>query len=184
MTRGYFVNHTDIDTLFENDKWYEWTAKELRKLIKATRFDYIFFSRLSILVRYYDILDPLIIKTSKERCIAAKSMTEVHYADEGKMPQPQILDRLASWILSIDQADDTDILTDRQMRTRNKEMEVSFHTPESNIYAMERDGNRYVKPRPNMDSEESQKVKVKMPSDEVDMRVYNSRLDKYSTQMG
>lgn len=173
------MKNTDIDALFDNDKWYEWSAKELRKLLKVEQFDRLFFTQLDLLLRCVEIIDPLIIKTSAERCDYVKTVTERYFATKGEMPDSHILERLATWILAVDDDENSGILSERQMRTRNKEKEVSFHTPEHNAYAMALDGNRYVKPRPGMDSDESHKVRVRTPSDKVDKRMYNGPLEKY-----
>lgn len=173
------MRREDIDVLFDLDKWDEWIAKELRKLEREGCVNTVDLFRISLLAYCYNTLSEVILRTPEERCIYVKDIAEQCYANTGVNLEPPVLERLATWILAVDKDSDNYVLTDRQMRTRNREKEFPFHTPKRNNYAMELDGNRYVKPRPSMDSDEEQRVWVKMPSDTVDKRTYNGPLEKF-----
>nr|WP_154895266.1 hypothetical protein [Paenibacillus xylanexedens] len=165
---------SDVNKLFEADATLGWIIKELRKVAccyekSGVRILFLFSNLYSLPQTAY--LD------SKERSMWVAKVTEEHFEQLGKMPDSNQLERLATWILAPEMP--ADVFSDRQMRRRVNDKEVLFYAPQRNNYDMEIDGNRYVKPKPGMDSEESHKDYVKLPSDRADKRQYNGPLEKY-----
>jgi hypothetical protein len=130
--------------------------------------------------RAEDIYKAMRANAMKKGDIVAK-ITEEYFSERGEMPEGRELDRLSTWIIRfMENIDGEDlILTDRQMRTRNREKEMSFYSPESRQFHLEADGNKLVKNAPGMDSVESHKVRVRLQHDNADLRQFNGPLTKY-----
>lgn len=131
--------------------------------------------QLSFLINTFDALPEYAHYDSKQRCEFVGTLIR----DEVKLAS-SVLERLATWILAPEMP--ADVFSDRQMRRRVNDKEVLFHEPQRNNYEMELDGNRCVKSKPNMDSSDSHKVTVKLPSDRVDRRTFNGPLEKYRVE--
>ncbi|WP_427050394.1 hypothetical protein [Paenibacillus sp. TC-CSREp1] len=165
---------TDINKLFDADSCMSWIIKELRKI--TCSYEKSGIHVLFLLSNLYELPHTTYLD-SKERSIWSAKLTEYHFEQFGKMPDSAQLERLATWILAPEMP--ADVFSDRQMRRRVNDKEVLFYAPQRNNYDMEIDGNRYVKPKPGMDSEESHKERVRLPSDRADKRQYNGPLGKY-----
>jgi hypothetical protein len=160
--------------LFDADSCVSWLIKELRKI--TCSYEKSGLHVLFLLSNLYEMPHTAYLD-SKERSIWAAKITEDHFEQFGKMPDSIQLERLATWILAPEMP--ADVFSDRQMRRRVNDKEVLFYAPQRNNYDMEIDGNRYVKPKPGMDSEESHRERVRLPSDRADKRQYNGPLEKY-----
>jgi hypothetical protein len=112
----------------------------------------------------------------KNRLVDA--LTNGYVEHSGEIPESIQLDRLATWILK-GAEQYGDILTDRQLRRRQNDIEFLFFSPEARSFRLEKDGNKRVKIAPSMDSDESHKVRVKLPHDNMDKREFNGPLRKY-----
>jgi hypothetical protein len=130
--------------------------------------------------RAADIYNAMKVNASKKSDVVTE-LTEKYFSERGEMPDFKDLDRLGTWILRFMENIDGEelVLTDRQMRTRNREKEMSFYSPESREFHLEADGNKVVKSAPGMDSDESHKVRVRLPHDNADLRQFNGPLTKY-----
>jgi hypothetical protein len=129
--------------------------------------------------RASDIYSAMRANAMKKGDIVTK-ITEDYFSERGKMPECKDLDRLSTWIIRFMENIDGDdlVLTDRQMRTRNREKEMSFYSPESRQFHLEAEGNKLVKNAPGMDSDESHKVRVRLPHDNADHREFNGPVKK------
>lgn len=165
---------TDVNKLFEADVCLGWLVKELRKV--TCSYEKSGLQILFLLSKLCELPHTTYLD-SKERSIWTANLTEEHFEQFGKMPDSAQLERLATWILAPEMP--SDVFSDRQMRRRVNDKEVLFYAPQRNNYDMEIDGNRYVKPKPGMDSEESHKDYVRLPSDRADKRQFNGPLEKY-----
>lgn len=172
------MKNTAINTneLFDNE--IDSVQKSLRKQFKAAM-------REGDTEKAADIYRAMQENATKKRDIVA-NLTENYFSERGEMPDCKELDRLGTWILRFMEGIESVelILTERQMRTRNREKEMSFYSPESREFHLEVDGNRVVKGAPGMDSDESHKVKVKLPHDNADLRQFNGPLIKYYVDFG
>lgn len=170
---------TDVNKLFEADTCMGWLVKELRKV--TCSYEKSGLQILFLLSKLYELPHTAYLD-SKERSTWTAKLTEDHFGQFGKMPDSAQLERLATWILAPELPED--VFSDRQMRRRVNDKEVLFYAPQRNNYDMEIDGNRYVKPKPGMDSEESHKAYVRLPSDRADKRQYNGPLEKHLLDEG
>lgn len=161
----------NINELFDND--LDLTQRGLRKHLALAM-------REGDTDRVSDIYNAMRANAQKKSDIVTK-ITEEYFSERGEMPEGSALDRLSTWIIRfMENIDGEDlVLTDRQMRTRNREKEMSFYSPESREFHLEADGNKVVKNAPGMDSNESHKVHVRLPHDNVDLRQFNGPLKKY-----
>jgi hypothetical protein len=161
----------NINELFDND--LDITQRGLRKHLELAM-------REGDKERAADIYNAMRANATKKSDVVTK-ITEAYFSERGKMPDWGDLGRLSTWILRFMENIDGEelVLTDRQMRTRNREKEMSFYSPESREFHLEVDGNRLVKKAPGMDSDESHKVQVRLPHDNADLRQFNGPLKKY-----
>lgn len=127
-----------------------------------------------------------LVKDGADRSVEAKTLiveaiTEQYFLQTNKMPDYLLLEKLSTFILRGQENvnEEYPFLTDRQLRRRHNDKEVVFHSPEERKYHLENDGNKVVKATPSMDSLESHKVSVRLPSDNEDLRRYNGPLRKY-----
>lgn len=162
------MNHSDVNLLVEADKCLSWLRSEVKKAISKGNTH-----QLTFLLNTFARLPNYVHLDSKQRCVFVDELLK----NEERKPEPSVLERLATWILAPEMPDD--VFSDRQMRRRVNDKEVLFHDPQSNNYDMELDGNRYNKPRPGMDADESHKMRVSLPSDKIDKRKFNGPLEKY-----
>lgn len=162
------MKHSEVDLLIEADKCLNWLRSEVKKAVTVINLPQIEF-----IINTFSALPEYVHFDSRQRCLFVENLLA---GKEGK-PATSVLERLATWILAPEMPDG--VFSDRQMRRRVNDKEVLFHDPQSNNYAMELDGNMYNRPRPGMDSDESHKVRVILPSDNSDMRKFNGRLEKY-----
>ncbi|WP_340028980.1 hypothetical protein MHB71_05025 [Paenibacillus sp. FSL H7-0940] len=169
----------DVNKLFEADVCLGWLVKEVRKATCC--YEKSGLQILFLLHNLYELPHTAYLD-SKERSMWAAKLTEEHFEQFGKMPDSTQLERLATWILAPEMP--ADVFSDRQMRRRVNDKEVLFYAPQRNNYDMEIEGNRYVKPKPGMDSEESHKDYVRLPSDRADKRQFNGPLEKYLLEGG
>jgi hypothetical protein len=171
--RRYILKNTaiNINELFDNE--LDLTQKGLRKHLALAM-------REGDEERAADIYNAMRANATKKSNIVTK-ITEDYFGERGKMPDFKALDRLGTWILRFMENIDGEelILTDRQMRRRQNDKEMLFYSPESREYHLEADGNRVVKNAPGMDSDESHKVRVRLPHDNADLRQFNGPLKKY-----
>jgi hypothetical protein len=164
----------NINELFDNE--LDTTQRGLRKHLELAL-------REGDTDRAADIYNAMRSNAAKKGDIVTK-ITEDYFSKRGEMPECKDLDRLSTWIIRFMENIDGEalILTDRQMRTRNREKEMSFYSPERREFHLEADGNKVVKKAPGMDSSESHKVRVRLPHDNADLRQFNGPLTKYFTE--
>jgi hypothetical protein len=178
MTRRYILKNTaiNINELFDND--LDLTQRGLRKHLELAM-------REGDQERASDIYSVMRANATKKGDIVTR-ITEDYFSERGKMPDWSDLDRLGTWILRFMENIDGEelILTDRQMRRRQNDKEVLFYSPESREFNLEADGNKVVKKAPGMDSDESHKVRVRLPNDNADLRQFNGPLKKYYVELG
>ena len=111
----------------------------------------------------------------EEKIRRVDELIERYIAAIGERPDSRQLDRLATWLLKgAEELSEYKILTERQMRTRNREKEFPSFTVD--LYEQSADsGNKYNPPIAEWNGGLWRREYVKLPSDHEDKRKYNGR---------
>ena len=110
-----------------------------------------------------------------EKIRRVDELIERYIAATGERPDSRQLDRLATWLLKgAEELSEYKILTERQMRTRNREKEFPSFTIDLHEQSAD-NGNKYNPPIAEWNGGLWRREYVKLPSDHEDKRKYNGR---------